>query len=118
YGGTGLGLTISRELSRLLGGEIHIKSVEGKGSVFKVYVPIDLTNAPIKEMEDAMSSYSERGLADAYKKNSNGQSNVASKELPEAGITDDREQIKTSTPSVLVLGGDSFFAEIVKGIIH
>src|SRR5690606_14953398 len=65
-----------------------------------------------------MSSYSERGLADAYKKNSNGQSNVASKELPEAGITDDREQIKTSTPSVLVLGGDSFFAEIVKGIIH
>src|SRR5690606_7169928 len=46
YGGTGLGLTISRELSRLLGGEIHIKSQVGAGSVFKVYVPVDLTSDP------------------------------------------------------------------------
>ncbi|WP_297363366.1 response regulator [Acidiferrobacter sp.] len=39
YGGTGLGLTISREISRLLGGEIHLRSLEGKGSQFTLYIP-------------------------------------------------------------------------------
>jgi HAMP domain-containing protein/signal transduction histidine kinase/ActR/RegA family two-component response regulator len=39
YGGTGLGLTISREIARLLGGSIGVESAPGSGSVFTVLLP-------------------------------------------------------------------------------
>ena len=33
-GSAGLGLAISRELVRLMGGELHVRSTSGKGSLF------------------------------------------------------------------------------------
>ena len=44
--GTGLGLPLSRRLARLLGGDIRVESVPGRGSVFSLILPIRYAGDP------------------------------------------------------------------------
>ncbi len=42
FGGSGLGLTICKELSELMNGQLHVDSIYGKGSTFTFLLPMDV----------------------------------------------------------------------------
>ncbi|GAP94310.1 response regulator [Leptolyngbya sp. NIES-2104] len=42
YGGTGLGLVITQQFCKLLGGEIHVESAAGEGTTFKMRLPAEM----------------------------------------------------------------------------
>lgn len=49
HGGTGLGLHITREICRAMGGDIGCRSVPGRGSVFTVELPLERLSAPTEQ---------------------------------------------------------------------
>ncbi len=91
YGGSGLGLTISRELASLLGGEISLTSTSGVGSCFSLTLPY----AQPREAGEVTTQQSS----------------------PEALIAiDDRETIKVGDKAVLIAVNSTIFAQEIKSV--
>lgn len=62
YGGTGLGLTISKSMVEILGGKLSLKSILGEGSVFEIELPLQFDESP---QETSITNYPKTELLTA-----------------------------------------------------
>ncbi|NGZ28037.1 MAG: response regulator [Magnetococcales bacterium] len=63
YGGTGLGLTISRRLVELMGGRIWVERQSHSGSIFYVALPLHIAEPPPTPSQVDASAVLDNGLA-------------------------------------------------------
>jgi len=148
YGGSGLGLSISREFSRLLGGSVSVSSEPGKGSVFSVTLPLAVQEGTVTAKLDVIGPMSEpeaalaNGAADtalavsagvvqshapvhlAARASASSAHGPSSWRAPNANypapqpIADDRANRKRPDRVILAIEDDVRFAHILHDLAH
>ncbi|RKP45844.1 response regulator [Cohnella endophytica] len=111
YGGTGLGLTISRELAHLLEGWIHLEARNGGGSTFTLIIPerLTLVHASEEEQEGHAAGYA----AVASEMRFSGQIGSEMRLQPAKQLEDDRNSLSGEDRVLLIVEDDINFANVL-----
>ncbi|WP_443946712.1 ATP-binding protein [Pedobacter sp. AW1-32] len=80
--GTGIGLSLVHELVSLHGGEIMVDSIEGKGSVFTIRVPLGKSHLPDLQVIETLKETDSAALKGAFIKEANS---LLEDSLPDTG---------------------------------
>ncbi|MEI7663365.1 MAG: response regulator, partial [Bacteroidota bacterium] len=109
FGGTGLGLTISKQLAGLLHGTITLKSEHEKGSEFSILLPKVLMPAEGEQFEHEQPQSYRRPVTELAPFPQKREDNP---------LTDDRKELLPGDKIILIVEDDFSFAEIVTMVIH
>lgn len=86
YGGTGLGLVITRKLAQLLGGDVSVQSEVNKGSTFRIEIPVNALSASAQEKSAQANPAAKPSV---QRRTASSEANVETNELPLVLVIDD-----------------------------
>jgi len=127
YGGSGLGLSISKEFAQLLGGGITVSSEDGAGSTFSLTVALHAPQpgnaavaapATVRQVSNAPAKSDDTPDALPHPRSRPDAAAAVSHAAPQPAMADDRNQLARAGRLILAIEDDAAFGGILYDLCH